>query len=240
MSASALYTFGMGWLVPALSDRKAHEVNVGLAPGTYARGTLLGQISSANVADVQTITVGGSPTHSTITIYGLPDGSSMTFAQDVTPAAMVTAINARLGAASVGITGTANASYVITWGGSYANQPMALLGVAATFSGGTSPTVTIAHTTTGVGPNGTYAAYASGNSDGSQIPAGILKFPCTVDSTGKIVISSEVPGFSELVASMYYSGSFRTEELVGLDANAVTKLAGHIAVGTTTTGLFTF
>lgn len=108
----------------------------------------------AAVNDVQTITV-DSCTHSTLTLKGLPGGLNYTAAQDVSTAALATALNALLGAGSVGVTGTysagAGGTYIITWsGGNYAGKTMGLLSVSAVFVGGSSPTVAIVHTTPGV------------------------------------------------------------------------------------------
>ena len=86
---------------------------------------------------------------------------------------------------------------------------------------------------------GQYAPYASGNSDGSQNPAGILRYTCTVDTAGNITAAGE---FAQTLPNtpLYLHGTFLTSELVGLDANAVTKLAGRLVEGSTTSGVFTF
>ena len=76
---------------------------------------------------------------------------------------------------------------------------------------------------------GTYGPYASGNVDGSQNPVGILQYACATDASGNITFGT-VAGTSEwgqtsISAPIYLSGIFRSEDLVGLDANAVTQLA---------------
>lgn len=237
MPAAAYATYRIDRVDPIQDPEDARAEPVNLQPGTYLKGTVLGQISGANTNDVQTITISGSPTHSTLTITGLPGGLSYTAVQDVSPAALQTALNALLGASSVGVTGTANASYVITWGGNYANQPVPLLGVSAAFSGGTSPAVAIAHTTPGVGPNGAYAAYNSGNTDGTQTAKGILMYSCTVDALGNVSYGA-VRTYRG--TPMWYKGTFATDDLVGLDAGAVTNLGGHLLKGTTTSGKLSF
>lgn len=238
-------TFSQKRVIPLFRAKAARQVPVPLAQGIYPAGTVLGQISSANVNDVQTITVSGTPTHSTVTVTGLPGGQTMTFAQDVSPAAMATAINTLLGASSVGVTGTYTAgsggTYIITWGGSYAGQPIPLLGVSATFVGGTSPAVAIAHTTPGVGPNGSFRAYATGNGDGSQNAAGILEYPVAVDFTGAIWLGSVV-GASEFGQSgratpMYYNGDFAIADIVAPDTGWLAALNGHVVEGSLASGL---
>lgn len=86
---------------------------------------------------------------------------------------------------------------------------------------------------------GTYGPYATGNVDGTQNPVGVLQYACATDAGGLITFGS-VAGQSEWgqtsrAAPMYMSGYFRTEDLVGLDAGAVTKL-GRLLQGTTTSG----
>lgn len=86
---------------------------------------------------------------------------------------------------------------------------------------------------------GTFIAYASGNSDGSQTPKGILQYAVTTDGSGNITIANE-QGLTQKAAPMYIGGIFRTTELTGLDANAVTKLGGNLITGTVADGLLQF
>lgn len=84
---------------------------------------------------------------------------------------------------------------------------------------------------------GTYGPYASGNSDGTQTPKVILAFDCQTDASGNITLSptgAQVGGpFNEqfLTVEAYYKGAFNVADLTGLDANAVTKLGGHMVSG---------
>ena len=86
---------------------------------------------------------------------------------------------------------------------------------------------------------GQYAPYASGNSDGTQNPAGLLVYTCTVDASGNITSAGE---FAQTLknAPMFMGGIFKTSELTGLDANAVTKLGGFLVEGSVTSGIFRF
>lgn len=92
---------------------------------------------------------------------------------------------------------------------------------------------------------GTYKAYASANVDGSQNPAMLLMYSCVVDASGNVSLGTSTTGgewgqvFGKS-APAYMAGIFRTQELVGLDANAVTKLAGRLLEGTVTAGQFSF
>lgn len=82
---------------------------------------------------------------------------------------------------------------------------------------------------------GKYAPYDDALSDGRQVARAIAAYAMTVDASGNITLGGE-QGTTRLVAPCYLDGYFRTEDLVGLDANAVTDL-GRLVLGTTTTGL---
>lgn len=86
---------------------------------------------------------------------------------------------------------------------------------------------------------GTYAPYATGNSDGSQNPVGVLQYPCVTDASGNITIGNAAGGGewgqTQKGAPVWMSGEFSCADLVGLDAGAVTKL-GRLIQGTVTSG----
>lgn len=81
---------------------------------------------------------------------------------------------------------------------------------------------------------GTYGAYASGNSDGTQNPAVILVYEVTVDHSGNLWFGTSATGeFGQqmLAAPAYQSGTFRIQDLTGLDAHAVSAWPAHIVEG---------
>lgn len=84
------------------------------------------------------------------------------------------------------------------------------------------------------------AAYASGNSDGSQVAIAIAKFDTVTDSLGNITFGIQSGGGPHgetyLTAPVYIEGEFRCEDLTGLDSTAVTDL-GRILKGNSTTGV---
>jgi hypothetical protein len=90
------------------------------------------------------------------------------------------------------------------------------------------------------GTPGTYAPYASGNSDGSQLPTHIVKYACKTDSSKNSTIGDGTTGneWGVKVPAMpaYRCGYFACEDIVGLDANAVTALKARLTQGSTTTG----
>jgi len=80
---------------------------------------------------------------------------------------------------------------------------------------------------------GTFKAYTSGASDGSQRPQRILAFDCTTDASGNVTLTStagQVGGYlgqTQRGAPAYMKGAFRCEDLVqsgagAIDANAIT------------------
>jgi hypothetical protein len=214
-------------LVP-LYGKKAIEQAVNLAPnGVFPRGTLLGPInSSAN--DVQTITIGGAPTGGTFTITGTSPttGAAVTLnpAFNISTAALQALLVAIYGTGNVVVTGTAGTTYILTAAGQLVNTPVPPLGVSPAGLTGGTPTATIAHTTYGR-TAGTYAAYASGNADGSQVPKCILRHDCATDGGGNIALggaaASPEYGITRPETPAYFSGYFRASDLVGLDANAL-------------------
>lgn len=226
--------------LPFKSREKARQIQVNLAPSTvFARGTVLGQVtSSAN--DVQTITISGTPTGGTWT-YTAPNGQSLTPAYNVATATLQASLAAIYGANNIVVTGTAGASYVLTAAANLAGLPLALATVSgAGLTGGTTPAAAIAHTTSGR-TAGTFKAYASGNSDGSQTARGILQNDCATDGAGMITFGP-VAGMSRwgeayLTAPMWVGGIFRTVLMTGWDSTARTSLGAHLETGTDADGI---
>lgn len=240
MSSTPVLAFTGKRCLPIFDFRGAKQIPVTLAPGTYAAGTVIGAINGSNVNDVQTITVDSS-THSTITLKNLPGGLSYTAVQDVTPTALQTALNALLGYTGYAVTGTyvggSGGTYILTGAGALAARPLPVIVPTATFVGGSSPAIANVHTTTGVGPNYGYGAYADANSDGTGVATGILEYGCYVDPTGAIWygnVSGPVSEFgqSELTTPMWYCGDFDIADLTGLDAAGLADMQGSVKSGT--------
>lgn len=86
---------------------------------------------------------------------------------------------------------------------------------------------------------GTFAAYASGNSDGSQVAKMVLAYAYIANADGTVNIGNQAAGEwgqVERGAIAYRSGAFKTTDLVGLDATAVAAL-GKIVRGTVASGV---
>jgi len=88
---------------------------------------------------------------------------------------------------------------------------------------------------------GKYAAYASTNTDGTQVPKGILQYSCVVDSSGNVTLAGEF-GQTQMGVPMYVGGGaiFDTTQLTGLDANAVTVMGAALVEGTRGAGQLRF
>jgi hypothetical protein len=87
---------------------------------------------------------------------------------------------------------------------------------------------------------GIYAAYASGGTDGTQLPTHLVMYSCVTDSLGNVFFGSAAVsewGQSVPVVPAYRNGYFSCADLVGLDANAVGKL-GRLTEGVVSAGRF--
>jgi hypothetical protein len=243
MLDAAVLRFNAQPLIPFYGKGKRSHIN--LPPNSiYPKGTILGQVtSSAN--DVQTITITGTPTGGTFTITVSLMGVSQTtaaLAYNVTTANVQIALAAiNLVGANVTVTGTAGTSYVLTFNGNLAASPIPPVTVAASLTGGTTPAATPVHTTTGR-TAGTYAQYASGNSDGSQVPKCITEYDYATDTSGQISLGALPVGgqWGETFDSVpaYFTGDFSCVDLVNLDSNAVTAWGtARLLTGTVSTGI---
>lgn len=78
-------------------------------------------------------------------------------------------------------------------------------------------------------------AYANGNVDGSETAKAIAMYDFTTDGSGNVTIANET-GVTYHTAPVWVAGTFRTTELTGLDAAAVTDL-GRLLSGTVADGV---
>ena len=116
--------------------------------------------------EVQTVTITGGPTGGTFTLTWSGQ-TTAAIAYNATAATVQTALEAlsNIAPGDVVVTGNAGGPYTLTWGGTQLGEDVAAPTATASFTGGTSPGVTIATTTAGG------AATAS---DGTQLFAGFL------------------------------------------------------------------
>jgi hypothetical protein len=227
-----------GTFLPAL------EMSVALADGTYAPGTLLGQSTSTAASEVQTVTITGGPTGGTFTLSFVNPWTGATettaaIARNATAATVQAALLALpsfetgdLVCAGGALPGTA---VTVTFGGRYANRPVAMLGATAAFTGGTTPEIAVTETAAGVVPVGTFGAYATGNSDGTGTAKAILKYRCRVVLGGITLQGDQGEALASTPA--VFTGAFDASKLVGLDTDAVTDLGARYLTGSGSSGI---
>lgn len=107
-------------------------------------------VSTGFTAEVQTITITGTPAGGTWTFSHPASGVLSGIVYNVSTAALATLLTNAIGG-TVTVTGTAGTSYVVTFPSSLGNTTQAQ--VSQAFTGGSSPAISIATTTPGV--NGT-------------------------------------------------------------------------------------
>jgi hypothetical protein len=142
-------------------------------------GVTLKAIVATN--DVQTLSISGTPTGGTFTV-SFKGQTTSAIAYNASAADVQTALQAMstIGTGNIICTGGAlpGAPVVCTFGGTLAATPEPLMSHTDSFTGGTSPATSIAHTTLGVGafPLAKYLAQWRGH----VFAAGILTEPRTV------------------------------------------------------------
>lgn len=239
MPTSAQTTYSASRLDPIYDPESAMCLPANLPPNsTIAKGTVMGQATAA-VDDVQTLTITATGGTFTLTYTDPVTGVSYTtaaIAYNANAAAQTTALNTAIGGSPVAVTGTG--PFVYTFSGTgYTGKAQGLMTVGTgSLTGGSA---TIAHTTTG-SPAGVWKAYASGNSDGSQTPKGILQYDCVTDAYGNIYLGTSASsgwGSSRKDAPVYVTGCFDTARLTGLDATALSNANWHLLSGSTSAGV---
>jgi hypothetical protein len=73
---------------------------------------------------------------------------------------------------------------------------------------------------------GKYEAYDGTVSTGVEVARAICMYDITTDGSGNVTIAND-KGLTHTTAPIYIGGIFRTNELTGLDDDAVEQLAGN-------------
>ena len=110
--------------------------------------------SGTSVNEVQTITISGSPTGGTFVLdFGGQPTTDLPY--NASTAAVQSALQAlsTIGSGNATVTGTAGSSYVVTFTGALAASNVAQINAVGNFTGGTSPTISVATTTGGSAGN---------------------------------------------------------------------------------------
>ncbi len=236
MSTSAKTTYKGQGIVPVYDpgdDLVIQDVKLPAGVSLVA-GTILGQVTVASATnDAQTVTINGSPTGGTFVLV-FAGQVTAAIAYNATSATVQAALEAlsTIGAGNVAVSGSAGGPYTCTFQAACAALDQPDLTHIDSLTGGSSPNVSIVHTTHG-NPGGMYCkTYASGNSDGSQTPVAILMYDVVVDTFGNMTWGGGDYGEVHPAAPAYFTGTFRCSELTGIDSNAVTKL-GRLVSGDT-------
>lgn len=90
---------------------------------------------------------------------------------------------------------------------------------------------------------GKYRNYLTGAGDGSQIAQVILQYDCVTDAGGLSTIQSDPNAIAYKTVPVYWRGTFKVSDLVGLDAAGVVDMGGRLLltndpVPATSTGYF--
>lgn len=229
-------------VVPIFKPEDQLSLALTFAPNlNVRRGGLLGQVSSANAAEVQTLNFSGTWAEGdtfTISIVGIDGGTYSTpaLALDSTPdyanADLDTAIESLLEAAgyygaTVAITnGPAPADTTITFGGTALYKDMPLMSVTYVTAG--DGTVTIDATTPGVS-KGLWVPYDDdGTDDGRRVARAISQYDFRTDYAGRVVFAKQAdPSYGSvtggytppqhnnysLSAPAWFSGVFKVSDL---------------------------
>lgn len=116
--------------------------------------------------EVQTLTVTGGPTGGTFTVT-FDSQTTAAIAYNATAAVVQAALEglSNVNPGDVAVTGDAGGPYAVTFGGQYLGENVASLTTTESFTGGTTPDITVATTTAGGSATAT---------DGTQVFAGFL------------------------------------------------------------------
>jgi len=166
-------------------------------------------------AEVQTITVTGSPTGGTFTLKATGTTTeTATIAYNAAAATVQTVIRALGGDyAEVAVTGSAGGPFTVTFPYTAGNALQLVLGTNA-LTGGTTPSVTGATTTAGTDAAGKYGPYDSGASDGRQT---VSRNACWIVNT---TVVESTPGIATDFPDVINGGlAFKERILMGVSGH---------------------
>lgn len=197
-------------------------------------GTVLGSVNAPARNEVRTVTITGSPTGGTFTLTFAADQTYTTgaLAYNVAAADFQSALEGIFGKGNVAVTGPSSGVYTLTFQNALGNARIGTgFAVAAAFTGGTSPAVSTTATTRGCAGPGQADAYASGNSDGTQVPTCILRRDYTSDAQGGRA-TEWFDTNSPTEAGVWKGGFFRVGSVAGFDATCVSSGWAKYTLGT--------
>ena len=237
--------------VEPLFPQEGGQRELAFMPGqTIVAGTVLGQVSAVDTAEIQTINFDAGVDGGTFTlsIAGI-DGNTFTTAAlpfNISNENLKTAIDALLASAGyVGATVTIGAGPLpvdatVTFGGTAANWAMPLMVATSNLTvGGVPAGVTVDATQAG-NRAGLWGPYNDAATDGREVARAIATYTFRTDNFGRVVFgqagTSPEHGIYHQTAPAWFKGRFRTTDLTGLDANAIVDL-GRLESGTLADGI---
>jgi hypothetical protein len=240
MPTTAVVNYSGDCLIPWENPGAAREDAVNLAPSlTYSKGQLLGE--KVGVKEVQRITITGTPTGGSFTVTK-GAATSAAIPWNASAAAVRNALEAMSTVGIGGVTVTGGPGPGTPWDITFTTPgDVAAMTTTDSLTGGSAPASAVTTTTAGSsGTPGQYAKYDADATDGSQNPVGFLKYPCIVDSAGNIALGDTAGGENNVTSKtidMYRCGTFRTEDLVGVDEAAIAALGARLIRGTLASGV---
>ena len=243
----SLGTQSFNRLLPYVYPERAAYRAINLMPSqTVAKGTILGIVTDAANA-VHTITDTPTITAGTFTLtYADPlTGATVTTDAidfDATNAEVKAAIDAVIsGTVTVAGSGLPGNDTTLTYSGNWAEIPVPVPTVDNDdLTGGT---LAVASTTVGRSAAAAVPYDDAGTDDGRRTAVAIAQYDMESDANGNIYIGELTSGrFLRFEApnravDAYSGGYFKTSELVGLDAAAVTDLNARLWKGTLADGV---
>ncbi len=232
----------------ALGKQNVAAIVLGAGSLTADNGSAMsaGTAGSGTNNEVQTIYANSTVTGGTFTItYSGQVTSALDY--NATPAVVQAALEAlsNLAPGDVTVSGTANVMYILKFGGSLANTDVTAVTIGnGSITGGGSYLVATA-SAGAAGSNGTYKAWTSSATDGSQVGKALLEYAAATDSSGNITLGGASGGGDKqqtvTTVPAFISGTFRTEDLVQSGAGMITVAnvadMGRLIEGTTQQGL---
>jgi hypothetical protein len=220
---------------------------------TIARGTVLGQVTAANSAEIQTINYAADVAGGTYTLT-IEDANdtgvthtTAALAWNISNANLKIAIDALLataGYAGAVVTIGGGASPVdctVTFGGTAANWDMPLMvATSSLVTAALAPTTVTVDATQAGNRAGLWGPYNDALADGREVARAIAAYDFRTDHLGRVAYAgaNEAPqhGAYEPTSSAWFKGAFQTTQLIGLDANGVADL-GRIIKGALANGV---
>lgn len=163
-----------------------------------------GSVSSttaAGTAEVQTVTINGTPTGGTFTLT-YRGQTTTAINHNAASGAVQSALQAltTIGAGNVTVSGSAAGPYTVTFAGSLAATAAYLLTASSSLTGGTNPSVTVVETTTGYPVKGTHVITPSDStlpwlSVEERISYNLESFRYTDAKVSRVKVESDAGGY---------------------------------------------